>query len=88
MIAIYFAAVRAANRKHLCWTDRVKSQKSFMKKWHGVKHISVPDKYDRSCESGVQKSERERGIKMISEGSCDTEDWSNDADNSALPSQE
>ncbi len=22
---------------------------------------------------------------MISEGSCDTEDWSNDADNSALP---
>ncbi len=59
-----------------------------MKKWHGVKHISVPDKYDRSCESGVQKSERERGIKMISEGSCDTEDWSNDADNSALPSQE
>ncbi len=26
-------------------------------------------------------------IKMISEGSCDTEDWS-DAENSALPSQE
>jgi len=25
---------------------------------------------------------------MISEGSCDTEDWSNDAENSALPSQE
>ncbi len=24
---------------------------------------------------------------MISEGSYDTEDWSNDADNSALPSQ-
>jgi len=23
---------------------------------------------------------------MISEGSCDTEDWSNDAENSALPS--
>ncbi len=23
-------------------------------------------------------------IRMISEGSCDTEDWSNDADNSAL----
>jgi len=22
---------------------------------------------------------------MISEGSCDTEDWSNDAENSALP---
>jgi len=26
--------------------------------------------------------------KVISEGSCDTEDWSNDAENSALPSQE
>ncbi len=25
---------------------------------------------------------------MISEGSHDTEDWSNDAENSALPSQE
>ncbi len=25
---------------------------------------------------------------MISEGSCDTEDWSNDAENSALASQE
>ncbi len=23
-------------------------------------------------------------IRMISEGSCDTEDWSNDAENSAL----
>jgi len=25
---------------------------------------------------------------MISEGQCDTEDWSNHAENSALPSQE
>ncbi len=25
---------------------------------------------------------------MISEASCDNEDWSNDAENSALPSQE
>ncbi len=25
---------------------------------------------------------------MISEGSCDTEDWSNDAENSAFASQE
>ncbi len=24
---------------------------------------------------------------MISEGSCDTEDWSNDAQNSALPTR-
>ncbi len=27
-------------------------------------------------------------IRMISEGSCDTEDWSHDAENSALTSQE
>ncbi len=27
-------------------------------------------------------------IRMISEGSCDTEDWSNDAENAALQSQE
>jgi len=27
-------------------------------------------------------------VRMISEGSCDTEDWSDDAENSALPSQE
>jgi len=25
-------------------------------------------------------------IRMVSEGSCDTEDWSDDADYSALPS--
>ncbi len=30
----------------------------------------------------------EQRIRMISEGSCDTEDWSNDAENSALPLQE
>jgi len=27
-------------------------------------------------------------VRMISKGSCDAEDWSNDAENSALPSQE
>ncbi len=27
-------------------------------------------------------------ISMISEASCDTEDWSNDTESSALPSQE
>ncbi len=27
---------------------------------------------------------RNQHIRMISEGSCDTEDWSNDAENSAL----
>jgi len=27
-------------------------------------------------------------IRMISEGSCDPEDWSNDAGNSALPTKE
>ncbi len=29
-----------------------------------------------------------RDIRMISEGSCDNEDWSNDAENSAVLSQE
>ncbi len=32
--------------------------------------------------------EQQISISMISEGSCDTEDWSNEADNSALTSQE
>jgi len=27
-------------------------------------------------------------IRMISEGSCETDDWSNDAENSAFPSRE
>jgi len=27
-------------------------------------------------------------IRMISEGYCDSENWSNNAENSALPSQE
>ncbi len=27
-------------------------------------------------------------IRIISEGSCDAEDWSNDAENSALPLQQ
>jgi len=27
-------------------------------------------------------------IRMISEGSCDSEEWSNDAENQALSSQE
>ncbi len=30
----------------------------------------------------------EQQTRMISEGSCDSEDWNNDAENSALPSQE
>ncbi len=32
--------------------------------------------------------EQQINIRMISEGSCDSEDWSNDAENTALPSQE
>ncbi len=31
-----------------------------------------------------QKWASNQHIRMISEGSCDTEDWSNDAENSAL----
>jgi len=30
----------------------------------------------------------EQHIRMISKGSCDTEDWSNDAENVTLPSQQ
>jgi len=37
--------------------------------------------------TGSCKKENQH-IRMISEGSCDTEDWSNDAEYSALPSQE
>ncbi len=33
-------------------------------------------------------TELNQHIRMISEGSCDTEDWSDDAENTALPSQE
>ncbi len=33
-------------------------------------------------------SRANQNIRMISEGSCNTEDWSNDAKNSALKSQE
>ncbi len=29
-----------------------------------------------------------QNVRMISEGSCDTEDWSNDAENSAVSSEE
>ncbi len=32
-------------------------------------------------------STENQNISMISEGSCDTEDWSKDAENSALKSQ-
>jgi len=36
----------------------------------------------------INKKFLDQQIRMISEGSCDTEDWSNDADKSAFPSQE
>ncbi len=35
-----------------------------------------------------KNQETNQHIRMISEGSYDTEDWSNDAENSALSSQE
>jgi len=40
--------------------------------------------------STLKKSQKclEQQIRIISEGSCDTEDWSNDTENSALPSHE
>ncbi len=41
MTSIFFAAVRAVNSKDLCWMGKVKSQKSYMKKWRKFKDISV-----------------------------------------------
>ncbi len=40
-------------------------------------------KGDAGCSSSKNENEWEH-IRMISEGSCDTEDWTNDAENSAL----
>ncbi len=42
--------------------------------------ISKKDPYDWFCSPGSH-------IRMISKGSCDTEDWSNDAENSDLPNR-
>ncbi len=44
-------------------------------------YLEKQDDRNVSCAANQQ-------IRMISEGSCDTEDWSNVAENSALPSQE
>ncbi len=54
------------------------------------KKILVSTKFLSSCFQHNKKCflTQSQYIKMISEGSCDTEDWSNDAENSALPSQE
>ncbi len=48
-----------------------------------------PQKYEAAQLFSTQiiirnvSSESDQYIRMISEGSCDTEDWSNDAENSA-----
>jgi len=41
-----------------------------------------------SFELSILYPKKNQHIRLISEGSCDTEDWSNDAENSDLPSQE
>ncbi len=42
--------------------------------------LSINQKnHERKCITAANQN-----IRMISEGSCDTEDWSNDAENSAL----
>ncbi len=38
--------------------------------------------------SNIDNNKHQINIRMTSEGSCNTEDWSNDAENTALPSQE
>ncbi len=40
-------------------------------------------KYEALMVRNISWASNQR-IRMISEGSCDTEDWSNDAENSAL----
>ncbi len=38
------------------------------------------------CNKKNFEKQPNQHIRMISEGSCDTEDWSNEDENSALPS--
>ncbi len=38
----------------------------------------------RKLEKETNESNSQQHIRMISEGSCDTEDWSNDAEYTAL----
>jgi len=42
----------------------------------------------QNCFHNNKKEAPNQHIRLISEGSCDTEDWSNDAEYSALLSQE
>uniref|UniRef100_A0A672QBX4 Uncharacterized protein n=1 Tax=Sinocyclocheilus grahami TaxID=75366 RepID=A0A672QBX4_SINGR len=44
--------------------------------------------FDLSPKAMSRNSSTATAQLMISEGSCDTEDWSNGAENSVLPSQE
>ncbi len=49
------------------------SSQKYIQQWSERRHVSwAADQY----------------IRVISEASCDTEDWSNDAENSASSSQE
>jgi len=56
--------------------------------YHGFhKNIKHQKLFSTLIITGVSWAPNQH-IRIISEGSCDTEDWSNDAENSALPSQE
>jgi len=47
-------------------------------------HVFMPFYMKKFKLSKLSKAQIEKNIRIISEGSCDTEDWSNDAENSAL----
>jgi len=49
--------------------------------------FNIDDNNNKKKKKNVLLSSKS-AFKMISEGSCDTEDWSNDPENSALTSQE
>ncbi len=57
-----------------------------LKKMHHIFHKNIKQhnhfQYDKKCFLSSKSV-----IRMISEGSCDTADWSNDADNSDLTSE-
>ncbi len=51
------------------------------------KNIKQHNCFQHWQQSEMFLKQQNQHIRMTSEGSCDTEDWSNDAENSALPSQ-
>ncbi len=60
---------------NFCWNKKVSR---YSQKYEAAQLFSTPITIRNVCWAANQH------IRMISEGSCDTEDWSNDAENSAL----